>query len=145
MYGVRQESKQTSGNDIKKGGIDNLNEDSLLDEAVFDDDNVPVMYKLEESSADGVKEDVKKLMTESGTLLIEKKTVNQQIDEILQLDERDPIRKLQDLFKGTYYGHEFAEDGTRLPVKYKAPKHKNFVMQRIENRKRMERERQMAK
>jgi len=72
-------------------------------------------------------------MTETGTILIEKKTVGQQIDEILQLDDTDPIRKLQLYFKDGPYGHQYTDEGTRIPKKYKAPKHKNFIMQRYED------------
>ena len=64
-----------------------------------------------------------------------KKTANQQIDEISKLDDRDPIRKLQQYFKDSHYGHEYAEDGTRLEKRYKAPKHKNFIMQRYESQR----------
>lgn len=74
------------------------------------------------------KKEQKKLMTETGTIQIENKTVGQQIDEILQLDETDPIRKLQLYFKGGHFGHEYTEEGVRIPKKYKAPRHKNYIM-----------------
>ena len=74
-------------------------------------------------------------MSETGTILLEKKTVNQQIEEILQLDDQDPIRKLQMYFKDTPYGHEYDDEGVRIPRKYKAPKHKNHIMQRYENKR----------
>ena len=49
-------------------------------------------------------------MTETGTILLEKKTANQMIDEILKLDETDPIRKLQLYFKdGPYLGKRFVD------------------------------------
>ena len=71
-------------------------------------------------------------MTETGTILLERKTVNRQIDEILKLDATDPIRKLQLYFKDGPYGNEYTADGVYIPKKYKAPK-TNFVMQRYEN------------
>ena len=76
-------------------------------------------------------------MTETGTLLItrNKGTVNQQIQKLLELDESDPIRKLQQFFQNGPYGHDYADDGTRLPKKYKAPKHKNYIMQRYEDKR----------
>ena len=52
----------------------------------------------------------------------------------MQLDETDPIRKLQQYFKKGPYGHDYTDDGVRIPKKYKAPKHKNFVMQRYEGK-----------
>ena len=72
-------------------------------------------------------------MTETGTILLERKTVARQIDEILKLDDTDPIRKLQLYFKDGPYGNEYTDDGVRIPKKFKAPKHSNFVMQRYEN------------
>ena len=61
------------------------------------------------------KKEAKKLMTETGTILVERKTVIEQIDEILKLDDNDPIRKLQIYFKDGHYGHEYTEDGKRIP------------------------------
>ena len=61
--------------------------------------------------------------------------MNQQIDEILRLDERDPIRKLQQYFKDTHYGHEYDDSGSRMVKRQKAPKHKNYIMQRYENKR----------
>ena len=57
-----------------------------------------------------------------------KKTANQQIEEILRLDSNDPIRKLQLFFKDGPYGNDYTEDGVKIEKKYKAPKHKNFIM-----------------
>ena len=74
-----------------------------------------------------------KIMTETGTILLERKTVARQIDEILKLDETDPIRKLQLYFKDGNYGNEYDADGVRIPKKHKAPK-SNFVMQRYEDK-----------
>ena len=50
------------------------------------------------------------------------------IEEILKLDDNDPIRKLQVYFKDGHYGNEYTEDGKRIQKQYKAPKHRNHIM-----------------
>ena len=50
-------------------------------------------------------------MTETGTILMEKKNVTKEIESILLLDDKDPIRKLQLYFKDGHYGKDYTDSG----------------------------------
>ena len=51
------------------------------------------------------------IMTETGTILMEKKNVTKEIESILLLDDKDPIRKLQLYFKDGHYGKDYTDSG----------------------------------
>ena len=73
---------------------------------------------------------------ESGDYMANRRSIEERINDALKLDEHDPIRKLQMFFNGGKEVEFGLGDRKEKPLP-KAPKHKNFIMQRYENKTKM--------
>ena len=86
-----------------------------------------------------IKESTQDLAGESSR----RKSVEAYTQEAILLDENDPIRKLQKYFGPGHAAYDDGGDGHSAPQsrlgsrKWRAPKHRNYIMQRYENRRRI--------